>query len=268
MRFSKASVVGLFALAVCIGLTSLAAADWVAYNDLMDPYSGGAGTTNYIREDQSGVLLDYAGNSTGVTLTISDNGVTFPDYPGQGYSFGTAGTDGYIAFEGVDGLSAQGLNSYPSTANWWNDYTFTGLNPNKLYRIVMSATRASSSNYPERWTGHEIIGADSSVYASSTPGADPYIVKLSETKVTIGYGRMAQRWGSGYVASWTDINPGADGSFKFRTWPDTSQPVNDSRKAYIPSVILLEEIPEPSSIILLVIGVLVGLGVAVLRRRK
>jgi len=253
----------VLAIAVCCGLASSAYAGFIAYNDLIDPYGGGAGTTNHYAQASGGELLDYAGNATGVQLHMPTNG-GFIAYPGQGYRFGTAGTDGYIAFEGIDNLSAEGVWSYGAPSYWYCDYNFSGLDPNREYRVVMSGTRASSSNYTTRVTKHTITGADAATQASSAL-SNSNVLGRTATVVDIAYGMTSQRWADGSVASWTDIDPGADGAFTIEVTP-AGEYYGEWRKAYIPNVLLLEElpppIPEPAGLGLL------GVALLAMRRRR
>jgi len=270
--------IAVLATAVCCGLASSASADWIAYNDLISPYGGATQTT--IGENGSGELIKSSdGSGTGVTFTHTDTD-NFVDYTGQGYwyegaSWWSPDTDGYNMFT-LANVSAEGIESYPASSNWSSDYTFSGLDPAKKYRVALSACRASSStSYQARFTGHDIVNPDGSqTYASSSvspheaanpDGWSPYIRKNSETSVSINYAQQQQKWWNGYVASWTEIDPGADGAFMVHTYPDGNI-YGEWRKAYMPVVLLLEELPPP---IAEPAGLgLIGVALLGLRRRR
>lgn len=204
---------------------STAPAAWTAYNDVV--YSAADGhpalqpnvTTINIGSGSpgpsSGMLKDFAtGADTGVTATFTQSGgvVWQPSASGGGWDC-NVGTDAYNTFN-PSTASLIGVVYYGSSG-WYVDLTFTGLNPTKTYEFATSANR-NESTYLDRMTKYTIMGADSFTN-SSTPGATITDGGAS-TVICTGYNTV-----NGYVARWTNIRPGADGSFTVRAQAATSQ---------------------------------------------
>jgi type II secretory pathway pseudopilin PulG len=198
----------------------------------------------------SGQLKNYAtGASTGVTATLTQSGgVVWQPIVGcvsgtcwsGGYDTAVC-TDAYNTFHGI--VDMTGIVYYGS-AGWWVDVTFTGLNPSKTYTFATSASRAKSTTdgapgYTNRWTIYTISGVDAATNAS-TPGttevSNPYSVRFN----------TGNNHFEGYVARWTGIRPGTDGSFKVRA---TADPNSESGyKAYAFSVFELQSADEITQI--------------------
>lgn len=169
----------------------------------------------------SGTLKNFTnGIDTGVTLTLTQSGgvIWQPNGCSPSYDGGAdcnTGTDARNVFSSMT-ASLVGLTYYGSTG-WWVDATFTGLDPDKKYEFITSANRhKTDGTYEDRLTKYTISGADSFAN-SSTPG------------VTIGDGGASSTFCTGnnttrgYVARWTDIRCGADGSFKVRAEAGSAQ---------------------------------------------
>ncbi|MCL6628084.1 MAG: fibronectin type III domain-containing protein, partial [Armatimonadetes bacterium] len=217
-------------------------ADFTAYNDCVwnsthPPLQPNVTTINIGSGSpgpSSGVLKDfYTGASTGVTATLTQSGgvVWQPDLSSGGDDC-PVGTDARNVFN-TNTASLKGVIYYGSSG-WYVDLTFTGLNPNMEYEFVTSANRNGSS-YTTRLTKYTISGADAFVN-ESTPG------------VTIGSGGASSTFCTGYningyVARWTHINPGADGTFKIRAEAGSSE-----YRAYAFSAFMLKETASGSRV--------------------
>ena len=119
---------------------------WSAYND--SSWATGQTTTKITTytydSNTTGLLKNYAtGANTTVTAAITYNG-SIAKYPTTGTET-TSGTDAYTTFHGIADIV--GVINYSSTAGWWIDVTFTGLDPSKTYTFVTSANRAGGSSY-------------------------------------------------------------------------------------------------------------------------
>ena len=135
-------------------------------------------------------------------LTITASQVA---YGGAGGPMPNPGTDAHDVFDGK--VVFDNIIWYNHVTTWWMEATFTGLDPEKDYEFVTSANRGSSSN-TDRFSKFTISGADHCVQAS-TPG----VIVHNNESVTIctGYNTV-----NGYVARWTNIRCGPDGTFKVR----------------------------------------------------
>lgn len=258
---SNLRLIGLATLGVCL-LGTAAYADFVAYNDVC--YSSTSGhpalqpnvTTFNIGESSpgpaSGMLVDKAtGAPTGVTasLTQSGSGVRWQPDPTTGGSDCNVGTDARTVFDPATTVSLMGTVYYASTAGWYVDLTLTGLKPAMVYEFVTTANRNGSS-YTDRFTRYTLSGADAFTNAST-----------AGTVITNGGASTALNTGNntvnGYVARWTGIAPGADGTISIRAQAHGTQ-----NSAYTFDAFMLVETPEPGTLVLLALG-----GAALLRRR-
>ncbi len=183
----------------------------------------------------TGELIDFnTGIGTGVTATLTQSGgvVWQPDASSPNYSGGadcSPGTDAYGAFNPTT-ASLAGVVYY-GASGWYVDVTFTGLNPAKRYAFTTSANRFNST-YNDRITKYTISGADSFTN-SSTSG-----VTVTGGGASIAF-CTGNNTAAGYVARWTNINPGADGTFKVRAESGTTSQV----KAYAFSAFKLTQSP-------------------------
>jgi len=182
-------------------ITTAAAVFWTAYNDLAGGSSGNV--TNYSSVTgytSAGYLVNY---DTGATLDayLSVTGDT-GDWPSLG-AISDAGTDGYNYFNGK--LNCTGIISYAAGNTV---FTFTGLNSNKKYKFVFFGNRADPT-YTGR-TSKVIISDADSFTADSSAGVTISTTTTTDDSATYctGYNTV-----NGYVAAWTNINPGADGDF-------------------------------------------------------
>jgi hypothetical protein len=208
-------------------------AAFTAYNDVVwsspQPAPPANATTICIGSGSpgpaSGVLKDfYTGASTGVTATFTQNGgvVYQPDLTSGGVE-PNAGTDAYNVFTSV-GVKVAGVVYYGSTG-WYVDLTLTGLDPAKHYEFATTGNR-NGSTYTDRIAKFTISGADSYTNTSTSGGAG------ASTLICTGYNTV-----NGYVARWTNVSPGADGSFSVRAEAGTSQ-----NSTYAFSVFMLKQL--------------------------
>jgi len=218
-------------LAVSGTASSVVESDWVAYNDLN--WSSGQPNTNItqftISEEgtSSGKLVDYiSGDETTATVTITSSGGL--GFSGGGEYDGTeasSGTDAYKTFHGI--VDSTGLVFYGDDG-WYVDLTFSGLTPGGSYTFATTANRNDSgTDYANRISRFTISGATKATNAS-TPGVNI----ISNESVSFSTGANTT---NGYVARWTGIDPGADGTFTVRTQ------AHARNEAYAPSVFMLAE---------------------------
>jgi type II secretory pathway pseudopilin PulG len=183
----------------------------------------------------SGLLKDYAtGASTGVTATLTQSGgVVWQPMDGNVAGSNWAGgydtavcTDAYNTFHGIVDMTG---TIYYGSAGWYVDVNFTGLDPSKTYTFATSASRAKdrtdgANGYSDRWSIYTISGVDAATNASTPgttePNGTPYVVKFN----------TGNNHFEGYVARWTGIRPGTDGSFKVRA--EAAPDANAGYKAY------------------------------------
>ncbi|MEE2942533.1 MAG: hypothetical protein VX413_03960, partial [Verrucomicrobiota bacterium] len=189
-------------------------ASWVAFNDSAN--KNGVTTDETVTRinvgrgspgPASGELLVFgSGDGTGVTATYEEtlsagsvfwtsDSITFDEESDAAKLFGEA-------------LDLTGNISYGDAPGWYMDLILEGLDPNSKYVFAGTAMRGGGAGYAERTTNWKIMGAESFAYASSD-GA----WKVSEESVEFSTGHNE----AGYVAKWTDIDPGADGRIVIRT---------------------------------------------------
>jgi hypothetical protein len=191
----------------------------------------------------SGELLDQkTGNPTGVIATLTESGgVVWQPQNSGGFTGGydtAIGTDAYDTFNGIADMT--GVIYYGSTG-WYVDLVLTGLNPNRTYTFATSASRSrrftdgGGDGYADRNSIYTISGVDAATNAS-TPGTEQYLDDPLSVLFNTG-----NNHDEGYVARWTDIDPGPDGSFTVRAeaHPDSN---DGGRKAYSFDVFMLQEL--------------------------
>jgi len=167
---------------------------WTAYNDLAGDASP-APATNY-HSGNSGVLKNYA---TGATLSASVS-ITGGTNDATGPGTITAGTDAYKIFYGK--INPDRVLAYSGGSHV---FTFTGLDPSKLYRFVHWGDRADPANtYSSKITISDVT----SFTKNSSTGVTISTTVLPDDSATYltGYNSV-----NGYVAGFTNINPGSDG---------------------------------------------------------
>jgi CotH protein/lamin tail-like protein/parallel beta helix pectate lyase-like protein len=177
----------------------------------------------------SGALKDQAtGNDMGVTVSFEQSGgVNWQPGSDTGGSDTDAGTNAYELFHDIADMI--GVIYYGDT-DWWVEATFTGLDPSLRYRFATSANRDGPTDYEDRYTRYTLLDTDSHSNISSTG-----VIVNSPDSVSFSTGRNAT---NGYVAQWTDIDPGADGSFTVKA--EAHGTPYHTQKAYSFDVFLLE----------------------------
>ena len=219
---------------IIVTLTVAEQAPFVAYNDMLS--LGSTSAPNATEYDYSAVnepLKDFnTGDDLLVYMTGSAVGGSDP-YGDNGGNFTHSASDAYLAFNGHVDLT--GIFEIDA-ANWSYAVTFTNLEPNGVYEITLTANRDNASYQNERYTKVTIEGAQTYTNASS----DGVIVN-SEDSVTFctGYNTV-----NGYVAKWTGVTTGPDGSFSFRSEWDSTLPGD---KGYAMSAFRLEVVPKASA---------------------
>lgn len=210
--------------------------NWVAYNDTNTTTGGSSGNiTTYTIPSAgtaTGLLKDYAtGADTPVTATITTH--NSPQLDANGVT-PNSGTDAYDVFNGIIDL-AGGI--YYGSSGWYVDITFTGLNPDKIYTFVTTANRDNVA-YPDRISNF-IIQDITAATNASTSGTTITTTTLADDTTTINTYNTV----NGYVARWTNIQPGPDGDFTVRAeaHPDSN---DGGRKAYAPSGFMLQEVGD------------------------
>ena len=231
-------------------------AGWVAYND-MNPYSGDANATNVTEHDydtNDGALVDYntgttlnatvtgsCVNGSGTVVSCDDN---FEDYGGQTNS----GTDAADVFGTSDSVIVDLQNMVQLTdANYDDIITLENLDPTKTYNITVTTNRDSTSYASMRFTKVTIVGAETYTNASSSG-----VVVNSEASVSFSTGYNTV---NGYVAKWTGITTGSDGSFSIKSeWDDEQGSGSSNTKGYAMTAFKLEEVNEGPEQYILSVG--------------
>ncbi|HUU91758.1 MAG TPA: lamin tail domain-containing protein, partial [Phycisphaerae bacterium] len=186
------------------------AVQFTAFNDHVAGTGTHANATSYAANGTvSGPLKDVAtGDDTPVTLATSASGIHY----GDNGAAPAAGTDAYTVFDGyVDFRTA--TESSIEIAALDGDYythTFTGLDtgPDVTYNFTGTAIRGDTG-YTDRWTLVTLDDADGATAAHSS-GLGVVVVSPNQVAIWTGYNSAADQ---GFVAAWTDIDPGADGDF-------------------------------------------------------
>jgi hypothetical protein len=160
-------------------------------------------------------------------------------YPTNGGNF-NVGTDGYNAFNGIVDLTG---SFELDTTILQCTMTFNNLDPNKEYIITTTANRNNVDYTNQRWAKVTMEGAETYTQASSTG-----VVINNESSVSfcIGYNTV-----NGYVAKWTGVTSGSDGSFSIKSqWDNTLGSGAQNTKGYAMSAFCLEEVMvEPMYVI-------------------
>ena len=199
--------------------TGEGATGFVAYNDHSTDYGGGThvNTTPYSAltgRTASGLLKDIAtGADTGVTLLVTQAGVRFAGSQANP----AAGTDAYEIFNGYVDLSGDGGSaSIEIAASDHYTYAFSGLDTGgaATYDFHGTAIRGDS-DYTNRWT---LVTLEDAV--SFTPNHSSGIgvvtagLAPNQAAIWTGHNSTAQQ---GFVAGWTEIDPGPDGQFAVKS---------------------------------------------------
>ncbi len=220
-----------------VAVSGVAASGWVAFND-MNPFTGDANATHVTRHTYAttnGVLVNY---NTGAPLAVTVSGATVggydPNHPTNGGQ-ANAGTDAGGAFGPAGAVIVDLANTLElDDPSWDHVVTFNNLNPAKEYALTLSANRNEPTYDGARFTRVTIQGADLYVNASSSG-----VVVNSPDSVSFSTGYNTV---TGYVAKWTGIKSGADGSFSIKSeWDNVLGSGANNTKGYAMSAFKLEE---------------------------
>lgn len=227
---------------------------FVAFNDHLAGGGTHPNTTLYSARagsPGSGFLKDIAtGADTSVTLAVTASGVNYADAQGNP----APGTDAYNMFDGyVDFGSVSGASIETAGADIYT-YTFSGLDlgADITYNFHGTAIRSNSA-YVNRWTLVTLVGADGFIPAPSSGDGvitTAFNPSIAANQMVLWTGDNSQV-GQGYVAGWTEIDPGSDGIFAVTSQqytgvvPTSINPVGvaDGNKCYSLSGVRLEEVP-------------------------
>ena len=217
--------------------------DWVAFND-MNGITGDDNESYVTRHDydSSDASLTDSITGTAITATISGSYNNYDPKDGNGGP-SDAGTDagnifGVAGSEIVDLMRTIELDE----SDWYNTITLNNLNPSKVYDITLTANRNDAA-YTDRWTKVTIEGADDFTNNSSSgvSVADPGNFS-TQNAVSFCTGYNTE---NGYVARWTNISPGTDGSFSVKSEMETG--FDGGEKGYAMSAFRLAEKEETTT---------------------
>ena len=195
-----------------LGIESLESRELLAGDTTVmfnDHVRGGAthpNTTSYAANSvSSGFMKDIdTGQETGITLDVSTVGakyelITLP--PNEG-------TDAHNIFDGFVFMSVGSNAGIKLGDGATYTHTFSGLNPNATYDFVGTAVRGDS-NSPDKWTLVTLDSAESQTNShSESVGVVTADLPANEVALWTGNNR-----GEGAVIGWSNIRPGADGTF-------------------------------------------------------
>jgi hypothetical protein len=155
----------------------------------------------------SGQLVDSStGNPTPVTLTVTGGSFDGATNAGQGAN-PTKG-DAFNIFNGI--VSGQGVISYIDSAGSHLVLTFTNMDPSKFYDLTFFGHRNASGW--DRASKVRINGADAfantSSFATDNPSEAGGVLFLNQADDST---RLPSDNDNGYVARFSNINPGSDG---------------------------------------------------------
>lgn len=229
-----------FALIAPLALSSVARADYVAYDDTsagstITATAVGANVANITPTNTTtGSLLDYTTGTPFATLTFTVTAGSVTAF-NNGTAALVSGTPAYDIFNGFVNVTG----TYSGTSDRVIDMTFSGLDPTKTYEVALYGQRNTANAQSNIFT---ISDADDFTNASSGVG-DP-----NSNTYSVAYANP-----NGYVAQWVDISPGADGDFVITLDGGTGG-------MYLSALRLIEidGVPEPASLALLGIGSLIA----------
>ncbi|MBN1669821.1 MAG: lamin tail domain-containing protein [Kiritimatiellae bacterium] len=182
---------------------------WTAYNDLA--WFSGQHTLNITRYSNAGTtnggMVDYqSGAGVGVSLSVAGGGGLVNEPP----SHPASGTDAYSVFNGM--VDCDGYMGYKENLT----LAFTGLDPGLRYEFVIYGNRAEPS-YTDR-TMLTTIRDVTTFRNTSTPGAQ---ISGSDDDSTLVY--CGDNTANGYVARFTNIDPGTDGDMTITVEDNTTK---------------------------------------------
>ena len=157
-------------------------------------------------QGNSGSLIDFeSGEMVSATLTVEGGAWNGGSHTSLG-TLSNPGTDAYEVFNGI--VDATGVLSYGSSDVM---LTFEGLSPVLRYELILFGNRDEiRSSYRSRTTKTEILDV-AHMENMSSEGAKFNGPTDQATQIRNGYNTE-----NGYLARYTNIDPGFDGSFKVR----------------------------------------------------
>ena len=230
------SIINLTAVLIILGAPAYANPDaWVAYNDCVyeagqfiadnvTTFAIGRGNAN----PESGELIKQGdGNGTGVTITFSEfKTVGSLNWAMDAATFDDGSDAAEIFGEFVD---PTGNISYGDAAGWYLDLIIEDLDPEGSYTFAGSVNRGGGADYADRITNWQIREADAFIYACS---GDAHKVSNDSVEFATGVNSV------GYVAKWTNIDPGDDGRIVIRTTHGVGADDGGMDEADVPDVLL------------------------------
>jgi hypothetical protein len=197
------------ALLLCLSALIPNTWGWIAFNDYAPGMFTHSNTTSWGPGGGGALKNIETGEILPVTVTITAQGVAKAHVQGIP-SYGTPASvvfDGYIDFNGEPDPGLE----LPVSTNFVT-YTFSGLDPNKLYNLQATAIRGHFG-YANRWS---IFGMHDAVSFTRrhTAGALTHdqVADLTENQVVLNTGNNI----AGDLAWWENIQPDSDGSFNVR----------------------------------------------------
>lgn len=208
------------AFAIAMLLAPSAQAAWVSYHDL-GAINGNESTGN-ITTHQSGP----SGASANALDTSTKDLIQFSDGADTGVDFSIAGANAMDSRTSVTGppagstdadalFNVAGLNLNDGiiyegggSGSGATTFTFTGLDTGELYDIAFYGDRTAGADGVERFT---LGGADAASNSSSAGTIVSTFVSDWETRPNAA---------AGNIVRWTNIDPGADGSFTITMDPE------------------------------------------------
>ena len=194
-------------------------AGWTAYNDCAGTFSITNTTTFSItgsNTTKTGLLKNSStGAVTNVTAAFTSSKTLTSSTSG---SETASGTDAYTTFHNHADMKGVIQYNTNESGNWWEDLTLSGLDPGKTYTFATSANRAGTTSsdppYSQRVTRFTLSGDEGAANASTSG-----VTEIDAHSVAFATG---QNTDTGYVARWTGIQPGSDGTIVIRAQPNVS----------------------------------------------
>ena len=207
---------------------------WVAYNDL-NPHTGDQNASYVTEWDYNASGAALVDSITTLVLPVTITGTIVNGYDPLHETNGgqcNSGTEAGDWFGPSGGVIVDLQNTIEiDEATWANIVTFDNLDPAKMYKITLSANRHNPDYANQRYATVTIEGTTARTNTSSSG-----VIVYADTSVSfsVGYNTV-----NGYVAEWSNIAAGPDGSFSIRNVWDTSQA---GTKGYAMSAFRLQEI--------------------------
>ena len=206
-----------------------------AYDDLNGRSGDGnaANVTRFGYTSSNGALVDQStAVAPGPLLSGSYSGGL--DVKTTGGAQAAAGTDAarYFGTAGAR-IVDLGRSIELDATTWANTATITGLDPNEVYAVTLTANHGDSRYGSSRFTRVTLNGAPTYTNASSAG-----VVAYATNSVSFNTGYNTAR---GYVARWVNVSPGSDGRISIVSQWDRSRgsgTTND--RGYAMTALLLE----------------------------